>query len=53
MATNTHSHKQTNWMAWGGGALAVVVVIAAAVWGFDLFGTGTEDAVAPAVEQSQ
>lgn len=48
MATNMQSPKETNWWLWVVGALAILIVIAAAVYGFDLSGTGATDVnVAP------
>lgn len=51
MAMNTHAPKQTNWWVWGGAAVAAIVVVAALGYGFDWFGTGGVETMAPAVEE--
>lgn len=51
MAVNIHTPKPTNWWVWVGAAVAAIVVIAALGYGFDWFGAGTTNAVAPAVER--
>ncbi|MCI5110775.1 MAG: hypothetical protein MRY75_09495 [Marivita sp.] len=55
MSMNITVPKVTNWWAWGGGAAVLAALIAAAVWGFDLWGSGsTAEETAPAVvEDSQ
>jgi hypothetical protein len=45
MAMNSPLPKSPNWWIWGGGAIATVAVIGAALYGFDLI--GAETSVAP------
>ncbi|WP_273249435.1 hypothetical protein [Sediminimonas qiaohouensis] len=52
MAMNTHAPKQTNLWVWGGGAVAVIVLIAALGYGLGWFGGSAADAVAPNTEQT-
>lgn len=52
MAVNMNAPKTTNWWVWGGAAVAAIVVIAALGYGFEWFGGGVTDAVAPVIEQT-
>jgi len=52
MAVNMHAPKITNWWVWGGAAVAAIVVIAALGYGFEWFGGGVTNEVAPAIEQT-
>lgn len=51
MAMNINAPKATNWWLWGG-AVAALIAIGVALWGFDVFGTDAGEDTAPAVEQS-
>ncbi|MEL6101179.1 MAG: hypothetical protein AAFY42_11000 [Pseudomonadota bacterium] len=52
MAMTAKLPKQFNWKLWGGATLAALVVLGALGYWFDWFGTGTADAIAPAVEET-
>lgn len=52
MAVNMHAPKMTNWWVWSGAGAAAIVVIVALSYGFDWFGGGVTDEVAPAIEQT-
>lgn len=40
MATHVQPRARINWWRWGGAALIVLAAVAAAIYGFDLLGTG-------------
>jgi hypothetical protein len=52
MAVNMHTPKPVNWLVWGGGAVATIVVIAALGFGFDWSSIGNTGEVIPAIEQA-
>lgn len=49
MATHILPPKNTNWWLWGGGGAALLVAIALFAFGFDVFGLGVNDAIAPTI----
>lgn len=53
MATDTRASKGPNWWLWGGGGLAVVVVILAGLYGFGNSETEVDTATPPAAVQAQ
>lgn len=52
MAFHFPTMKRPTWWIWGGAA-ALLVAAAVAIWGFDLFSGGTETAPAVAIEQAE
>lgn len=52
MATNVQKSQPTNWLTWGGAAVAVLVVLGAVAYWMDWFGAAPTDAVTPAVEET-
>lgn len=52
MAMTARHPKQSNWKVLGGVIVAAFVVLAAAGYWLDWFGTGATDLAAPGVEQA-
>lgn len=49
MAMHMPAPKTTKWWIWGGGGLALLLVTALLIYGFDVFGFGVNDAIAPSI----
>lgn len=52
MAIMSNAPRQMNWKLWGGAALVALIVLGAAGYWFDWYGTGTTEAIAPVAEQA-